>query len=459
MRLEPDSPFDDAPRVLRVEIAPPAGETVDPARLFFVRGHVGPAHVRQVENEDLSAALTERLLPVIAFSRDGTGVLAPLLTLEPGATYGVLSGSPPLGLDLHISETDEAPLLDRVWPPPDTPGAGPFAIFCGPTPLSIEAASLDLDPTAIPAAFLLGAAARTGSGCLRLDASAPALALSEDTPGALSPPFVASTDGAPHRLAPVTIPLLGAPPPAPVTPLACDAGEIAFGPGCARIEDDRLRVATPETPLLWAVRTGAGAETIRATAALEPWVLLGLPPAQQVDVEVAVVDLAGRVHATSLTITTAPPMPHVLLSEVLANPIGAEPDQEWVELYNDGLAEADLTGFTLADIGGVTALPPAVLPPGAFALVVNEPFVEDDELDPPPAKGTLLLRVPKLGKTGLKNDGEPLKLLDAKGAVVSRFPATPKTKAGESLSRISPSAPDGAPSSFEAGSPTPGAPN
>src|SRR5262249_38977375 len=111
-----------------------------------------------------------------------------------------------------------------------------------------------------------------------------------------------------------------------------------------------------------------------------------------------------------------------------------------------------------ADIGGKTALPAATLPPGAFALVVNEAFVEDDDIDPRPAKGTLLLRVPKLGNDGLKNEGEPLKLLGPSGAILSRFPAVPKVKPGQSAPRIAPSAPDGDAASFAIGAPTPGAP-
>ena len=77
----------------------------------------------------------------------------------------------------------------------------------------------------------------------------------------------------------------------------------------------------------------------------------------------------------------------------------------------------------------------------------------------PPAPGTLLLRVPKLGKDGLKNGGEPLELVAPDGAVLSRAPALPKPQAGESLARVAPAAPDGDPTSFTTAAPTPGAPN
>jgi hypothetical protein len=152
-------------------------------------------------------------------------------------------------------------------------------------------------------------------------------------------------------------------------------------------------------------------------------------------------------------------MPHVVINEVLANPIGPEPAQEWVEIVNDGQAPADLGGYALRDVGGETPLPPAVLPPGAYALIVNQSFSEDDEYDPPPAPDAAILRVAKLGKGGLANAGEPLSLRDGQGAVISRFPAGLKAKAGMSVARRSPQAPDGLASSFAAATPTPGRAN
>ena len=129
--LEPDAPFDAAPRVVRVRIVPEEGGATDPSRLLFVRGHVGDGHVRQVEHADISEALAERALPAFVWSDDdGSAILAPTDPLEPGLTYGVLSGDPPLGVDVRPAPDDPVPLLARVWPPPATPESGPFAIFC-----------------------------------------------------------------------------------------------------------------------------------------------------------------------------------------------------------------------------------------------------------------------------------------------------------------------------------------
>ena len=74
----------------------------------------------------------------------------------------------------------------------------------------------------------------------------------------------------------------------------------------------------------------------------------------------------------------------------------------------------------------------------------------------------MVIRVPKLGKNGLNNDGEPLTLRRPDGVVVSRAPATPKPKAGQSVARIHPKAPDYGAASFvrsEENASTPGAVN
>jgi hypothetical protein len=107
-----------------------------------------------------------------------------------------------------------------------------------------------------------------------------------------------------------------------------------------------------------------------------------------------------------------------------------------------------LDGWTLEDVGGSTLLPAATLPPGAFAVAVNERFVADPDYDPVPASDAVLLRVPSLGKNGLNNTGELLRLKDPSGAVQSRSPADPAPKAGRSVARRSPSSDDAAMDSF-----------
>src|SRR5262245_13762863 len=155
--LEPGAPFDAAPRVVRVRVVPEDGAAADASRALFVKGHVGPGHVRQVQNGEVSEALAERVLPALTWPEgDGSIVIAPSVALAPGVTYGVLSGDPPLGVDLRVAAVDGVAMLDRVWPPLEAPGAGPFAIFCGDSALAAPPPRMELDPGGIPAALELG---------------------------------------------------------------------------------------------------------------------------------------------------------------------------------------------------------------------------------------------------------------------------------------------------------------
>ncbi|MEQ9318907.1 MAG: lamin tail domain-containing protein, partial [Polyangiaceae bacterium] len=220
--------------------------------------------------------------------------------------------------------------------------------------------------------------------------------------------------------------------------------------------DDRALIPPPATPLWWVY---AGLARVVASEPDQPLLLDGLVPATAWTVALTVVDREGGEHHTSTSLTTAPPMAHVIINEVLANPVGEEPQQEWVELYNDGLAPAHLLGWQLEDVGGEASLPDVTLPPGAFALVVNESFDPESEWDPMPPPNVPLLRVAELGNNGLANGGEPMRLRNAMGVIVSRFPDEPKPKPGQSVARIHPKALDGVEGTFvRADPPTPGAP-
>jgi hypothetical protein len=153
-----------------------------------------------------------------------------------------------------------------------------------------------------------------------------------------------------------------------------------------------------------------------------------------------------------------PPLP-VVITEVLANPAGSENTQEFVELFNRGSAAVSLGGWTLEDKSGKDVLPEATLAPGAYALVVSDSFNPADGKDAAPADGTLLLHVPgRLAGDGLSNSGEPIRLRDASGQVVSQYggwvDAGATSWSGSSTKRVSAEACD-AP---DAWSKTPSAP-
>ncbi|HEX2880224.1 MAG TPA: lamin tail domain-containing protein, partial [Polyangiaceae bacterium] len=150
-----------------------------------------------------------------------------------------------------------------------------------------------------------------------------------------------------------------------------------------------------------------------------------------------------------------------IINEVLANPQGAEPAQEWVELYNDGTGASELGDWTLSDGTGQSVLPAVVLRPGEYLIVTSEQYVPGGE-DVPFAEGVVVVRVSSLGANGLGNSGEALQLISASGQVQSRFVARAASTGGVSIARVTPAAPDGAEASFarhgEPGA-SPGAPN
>jgi hypothetical protein len=211
-------------------------------------------------------------------------------------------------------------------------------------------------------------------------------------------------------------------------------------------------------PLFWTLHVGQGA-LVRSSRGGEPFTLRPLP----LDgvAHVGALDLSGQIFEAAVPIQPGEARPHLVLNEVMANPAGAEPSEEWVELYNDGIDAVSVGGFVLQDSAGRTVLPDATLDPASFALIVPESFVADDGVDPPPRGGTLLVRVPALGRGGLSNEGETLTLISTEGKVISTFPAM-KTKNGISNARVLPDAPDTGAASFGPstnGSATPGASN
>lgn len=156
-----------------------------------------------------------------------------------------------------------------------------------------------------------------------------------------------------------------------------------------------------------------------------------------------------------------------VITEVLLNPAGSEPAQEFVEILNSGSAAIDLEGYRLADADPRTAEDPtgdeipsgAVLDPGQVALLVPSGFVPGDGPDPPPAGSCLIVWLDgSLCRSGLRNSGgEPVYLSDPRGALVSIYPnALGTTDQGMSAQRLSVEAPDGDTANWIQSTPTPG---
>lgn len=134
---------------------------------------------------------------------------------------------------------------------------------------------------------------------------------------------------------------------------------------------------------------------------------------------------------------------HVVLNEVLYDPIGNGPDgaNEWVELYNPGDLPIDLAGWSVADGASIEPISEAQIGAHAFAvLAASDSFSKAY----PEFHGTLIPVVGRIGNS-LGNDGDRIALRDSSMALVDAIswgtdstvlnPAIPDVPAGHSIER------------------------
>ncbi len=67
----------------------------------------------------------------------------------------------------------------------------------------------------------------------------------------------------------------------------------------------------------------------------------------------------------------------VVISEIMYDPIGTEPDTEWVELYNPGSASVDVGGWVLSDTEGSCTIPAGTTIAANGFLVVSQAALPD----------------------------------------------------------------------------------
>lgn len=160
----------------------------------------------------------------------------------------------------------------------------------------------------------------------------------------------------------------------------------------------------------------------------------------------------------SIRLVTGAAAPRFVLTEVLADPLGAEPQAEWVELLNVGSATGSLEGLFLWDEAGGSSLPAQLVKPGQYAVIVREDFVLGPDIVP--SADSIPVLVASLGDNGLRNGGEIVQLRDSSERILSTIPSG-KTGEGISFARVLPWLPD-SPESFAIhGTPgnSPGGPN
>lgn len=239
---------------------------------------------------------------------------------------------------------------------------------------------------------------------------------------------------------------------------ACARDELETEIGCVLADDAhvevRVRASEParlrlDGGGLWASAVAPRGE---ATLALAP-----LAPGASFPATLAAIDAAGNARRVELALATTPPLAPIAITEVRADPYGAEPRQEYVEIENRGAVAIDLGGFSIADapgsVGDVIA-GPRLVPPGARALLVSDRFDPDDRgpggADAPVPPGVILVRLDgSIASGGLSNSGEALFLRDPEGRRVSAAPAEPPPRQGVCTVRVASDPRTGARGSFD----------
>ncbi len=419
-----------------------ASTSLRSGEVSLFEGALSDYYLSKVKHGELPDTLAARQIRLVGWRAESELVLAPFAPLAPGP-YSLAAVS---GLLAEFRVSQARPLLKRAWPPTGSLGSPRFVIYCGEGAALPSGSSLALQPGEAVVALAAGIDADQlfAARCVHFELG---FALESDQ---ILVPDAAVGDWA------VDPSPFSATVREPVLPLSCSNQEFALGIGCAAVADDRAIVRTPIATLLWVVHTAGGA-FVEVTREGAPFAVRGLSPNSHEHIWGNVHDAAGVALDFDTFVDTSAARARPVLNEVLANPLGPEPQGEWIEIANDGSLPLELSNYRLQDGGGSTPLPPALLAPHELAMLVRNDFVSGAS-DEPVAVGARLVRMPTLGKAGLSNSGERLALLDSAGLECSVVPALP-TKPGQSLARRYPWSLDGDAKAFSYGAPTPGASN
>jgi hypothetical protein len=445
LRLDPAGPLDFAPPVARLVVrgAPPS------ARAEAWEGSLSESQVAAIARNEVPKALAKRAIEALTWREDDELVVSPARSLGPGVHTLTLvcPDCSPTAVEWTVGPHNTARLAERVWPAPGRAGGARLAVVCADEPVPHEHAALELAPGGLEGQLWRAGEGPTAAKCLVWSADTAPLEGAWQLPPSLDSIWGRfSLDPSPLTPEP-----LG---PSP-KPLGCPVGTSHFGPGCATTLDDRVVVTTPTHDTLWLVE-GAGLDWVRVTTG-EPLVLAPFVPSTWITLSVRWATKGSALWEDEVVVGTQAPMARLVVNEVLANPLGAEPACEWVELANTGTAAAWLAGWRLRDSVGEVELAEGMLAPGQLAVVIGDacpPSGPDVPLDPT----ALRLPVTKIGN-GLSNAGEAVMLVDPAGSIASTAPASPALDGGEGWCRRDSMSHDDSAAGFAVCEPSPGAPN
>ena len=439
VRFDPSAAADRVSNVVHVFLT---SSTLSSGTLSLFEGTISSYYLGKFKHGEVPGPLASRQVPVVSWRAGAELVVAPLRPLAIGP-HSLVS---PDGLVAEFKVALALPVLERFWPPAGGAGSPQLSVYCRPEASELampSAGSLLFEP----GQFSVDLAPGVDESGLFAERCSHFVTEQLLTPGEIWIPPPQLEDW------PLSPAIFGSVEPDAADVLSCQASELALGPGCASVADDRLTLRTPRAALLWIVHTAHGT-LVEVSAAGRLLTIDGLLPDARERLWGSTHELSGASRAFELEVHTAPARGRPILNEALADALGPEPQSEWVELLNDGTLPVDLAQYTLQDGGGRVPLPHASLAPQEYALLVREDFAPSPS-DEPPASGARLIRLPALGKSGLSNAGERLSLLDSAGAECSVLPAL-AGKAGQSLARRTPTSEDADPEAFSFGAPTPG---
>jgi hypothetical protein len=434
--IQPNAGLEEVPAIFRGRLR----GMLAGAELWLFRGELSDHYDRAVRERELSSTLLGRAVPLRYWREQDDHVLQPLVWLDAGEVYTLAVAGHGRAFSLRVA----GEIRDRAtrFFPPEGAAKHQAVVLCGGA-LSESPPPPPLEPGALPLHVEPGAFGAPLAGCVTFS-----------TERALLAPAVGPAAHGGVLLDPAPFLPQGAPP----TPVACAMGVASAG-ACLETQDDRIYVTPFGTASLWLLSEPARPPLSAAAFARTP-LLRGLPPETGGRLLGEVISSHGERTPLDISFETTPSRRHLVLSEVLANALGPEPESEWIEVVNDSLRPAELSGVWLEDASGRVPLPEATLEPGETVVLVSASF-RSSGLDVPLASGTRVLELPSLGQRGLSNAGEMLLLVASEG-VLSRFPMLPAAHPGVSIARRSLDATDDSAHSFaEHGAPgaSPGAAN
>lgn len=434
--FEPVTTPGAVPPSVRARLSASAG-----AQPWLFRGELSQHYERELRQGQLASALQARAVPLSFWTEQTDLLLQPLAWLEPGEPYTLaLLGAG--AVDVWDVADDERARAEQFFPAPGRP-VRTVSIQCS-SAFEGEAPPVTLAPGHVPLDVTFDATRPLGTTCVKLTAERAL-----EGPGVL-PPSLLGVLLAPGAFQPEDHRAVSA-------PSSC-SGVVELD-SCIEVRDDRVLVTPLSRDTLWQVAEPT-LRVVVSSAGRRTTLLNGLTPLTSYAVRGSLLTSDAVSQRFVLEVTTARAARHLILSEVLANPLGPEPASEWIELTNDSNQPVELGGLWLEDATSRSALPSELLAPRETALLVAAGF-RPSALDVPIAPGTRLLTLQALGARGLSNSGEALLLVGPEG-IVARFPALAAPHAGRSLARRALDGADDDPATFGehggAGA-SPGSPN